>query len=201
MLNNIAVEAEKLLNSYLKNKKRIKHSISLANFMKDCSPKFGLDQDKAFLVGLVHDIGKELSDSDILSLSTSFKNRGIVEINYWDFKINFPFLLHGVASAEILIDKLDIIESDILKAIINHTTGGTDLDELSKLTFICDFCEPKRKYKEAKMVRDILAESNNLNRAYLATYKYILQDLLDRELKICPESIDGYNEAHISKIY
>ncbi|HOV15187.1 MAG TPA: hypothetical protein PK771_12940, partial [Spirochaetota bacterium] len=153
------------------------------------------NESKAYISGLIHDIGKELSDNEILDFSESFRKRNIVDIKYWDFKITIPFLLHGVASAEIMVRDLKINDIDLLSAAISHTTGGTNLDKLSKFTYIADFCEPTRKHKEAKIIERLITKKYDFDRAYFMTYRFVLSDLTKRMVKICPESVDGYNEA------
>ena len=189
------INFEDAFNKYVKNKKRKKHCISTANFMKKYANYFGINEEKAYISGLVHDIGKELSDEKILELTLSFQKRDLIEIKFFDFKKRYPFLLHGVASAEIMISELDITDISLLSAAIFHTTGGTNLDKLSKFTFLADFCEPTRAFNEAKIVEKIITKKYDFEKAYFFTYQYILIDLAKRMVEICPDSIEGYNEA------
>ena len=189
------INFEEAFNKYVKNKKRKKHCISTANFMKKYANYFGINEEKAYISGLVHDIGKELSDEKIIELTLSFQKRELIEIKFFDFKKRFPFLLHGVASAEIMIGELDITDISLLSAAIFHTTGGINLDKLSKFTFLSDFCEPTRAFNEAKIVERVITKKFNFDKAYFLTYQYILIDLAKRMVEICPDSIEGYNEA------
>jgi predicted HD superfamily hydrolase involved in NAD metabolism len=185
----------KILKKYLNDEKRINHSISTANFMKEHSQKFGIDPEKAYIAGILHDIGKNFQTKEIIQLAQSYQNRKITQIKYFDFKIKHPFLLHGVAGAEIMISELNIVDEELLSSAIHHTTGGVNIPDIAKFTFICDFCEPIREYKESKKVHKILTVKKDFYKSYFLTYFYLIEDLLERKLEICLESIDGYNDA------
>ena len=43
-------------------------------------------------------------------------------------------------------------------------------------------------------IREALREDNGLNKAMLICYKNTIKSLVDRNLKICPDTIDVYNE-------
>lgn len=188
----------KFLSKYISGK-RFRHSISTANFMKQYAKYFNIKKEIAYLAGLLHDIAKELSNKKIISLSNNFKKRNIVKINYFEFKKNYPALLHGVASAEILFTKMNIDDYQILEAACYHTQGGPNISDLSKFTFISDYCEPFRNYVHAIKIRNIITNERKLNKAYYFTYTYLIQGLIKRKKIICPESIDGYNYS--LKIY
>ncbi|OHD11215.1 MAG: hypothetical protein A2Y34_11840 [Spirochaetes bacterium GWC1_27_15] len=186
---------KEIIKNYIKDKKRLKHSISTGLYMQKNAKLFEIDEEKAYIAGLLHDIGKELSKEEIINLALDFEKRNIYEIKHFSFKKRHSFLLHGVASAEIMIRDLGITDTDILIASICHTTGGINLSLLAKYTFLSDFCEPLRDFKEAKIIHKYLVKEKNFNKAYFYTYNYVIRHLLKREVEICVESIDGYNEA------
>lgn len=184
-----------LLQKYIKSPKRIKHCYSTAKHMKKYAHLFGINKKAAFFVGLMHDIGKELTDINIISYTESFIKRNIEPISYLDFKRRYPSLLHGVGSAEIIIRELDIKNRHIISAIMHHTTGGRNLSKLAKYMFMFDYCEPSRKQNGSKKVFKILTGEKDFNKAYFETYHHLLGLLLEREKLICRESVDGYNDA------
>lgn len=184
-----------LLKKYIHNKDRLLHCISTAENMARYSDLFNIDYDTAYFCGLYHDLAKEMSPQEMLELAESFIKRDIVPIAYLDFKRNTPTLLHGVASAELLLREFTDIPKDRIAAICSHTLGGQKLSRLAKYMFMFDFCEPRRRYKEAHKVFNILIKEKDFDKAYLATYAYQIKDLLDKKKNICPESIEGYNEA------
>jgi predicted HD superfamily hydrolase involved in NAD metabolism len=184
-----------ILYHYLKDRKRIKHSISTASFMSNYAKDFGIDEYKAYQAGIFHDIAKEFDSEKMIKYAESFQKRGIEEIKYFDFKKKNSFLLHGFAAAEIIYTDLKIDDIELLAAVAHHTTGGTNLSLLAKYTFICDFCEPERSYAESKKVEKTLIKKRNMPKAYFLTYCYLIESLLERKYEMCLESVDGYNES------
>lgn len=184
-----------LVKKYISNKDRLLHCVSTAENMARYSSLFSIDYDTAYFCGLYHDLAKELSPQEMLELTDSFIKRDIVPIAYLDFKRTTPTLLHGVASAELLIREFGNVPKDRIVAICSHTLGGQKLSRLAKYMFMFDFCEPRRRYKEAHKVFNTLIKEKDFDKAYLATYIYQIKDLLDKKKNICPESIEGYNEA------
>ena len=184
-----------LVKKYVKNKDRLLHCVSTGENMARYSSLFNIDYDTAYFCGLYHDLAKELAADEMLKLTDSFISRNILPIAYLDFKRETPALLHGVASAELLIRELGNIPKDRIAAICTHTLGGQRLSRLAKYMFMFDFCEPRRPYKEAHKVFNILIKGKNFDKAYLTVYIYQITELLNKKKKICPESIEGYNEA------
>lgn len=185
----------RLLKKYLTNKDRILHSISTAENMMKYAPLFNIDKTSAYFCGLYHDIAKEMENEELLLLTHSFLKRKLFPIHYLEFKKRYPSLLHGIGSAEILIRELSISNKDQLSAICSHTLGGNGLSRLSKYTFMFDFCEPLRKYKEAEKIFQILITERDFDKAYLMTYVFQLTSLFSKNKEICLESINGYNDA------
>jgi len=192
-------ELKVVLKKYLIDKKRIIHSISTANFMEKNARIFNIDKNKAYTAGFLHDLAKDLKDDKLINLSESFMKRNIIKINYFDFKKEHPFLLHGVASSELIIRELSIYDKDLLEAVCAHTLGGEKISKLAMFTFISDFCEPRRNYVHAKVVQRMLIKEKKFNKAYFYSYFFLLYNLIRKQKEICPESIEGYNKAH--KLY
>jgi len=185
------------LKNYLSDK-RINHSVSTAKLMQKYADFFKINSEKAYISGILHDTARELPDKEIIKLAKKFIKRKVCKINYMKFKLNHPHLLHGVASAELMISKLKIQDGEILEAACYHTLGGKHLTNLAKLTFISDYCEPLRNNSASRKVLKILIKEKNFNKAYFYTYHFLLKYLLYKNKIICPESIEGYNEAILS---
>ena len=184
-----------VLQKYLTNSKRIAHSVSTGIFMEQYAEIAGADPKAAYFAGTYHDLAKDLPLEEMVRLSQSMKKRDLYPIDYFDYKVQNPSLLHGVAATEILYTEYGISDLSILKAIAHHTTGGAGLDNLAKWTFLADFIEPLRDFKDAVKIRKIITKEHNFPKAMSLAYMSLLQNLLDKHRNICPESLDGYNEA------
>ena len=183
------------LKKYIKNDKRLIHSYSVAEHMKEHAAYFGIDAEEAYTAGIFHDIAKEFSDETLIELSENFIARNIFKINYFPFKKKMPFLLHGTAGAEILLKEYGLENKNILEAIIHHTTGGEKISLLAKYTFIFDYCEPLREDPDSVKIYHLLVKQKCFDEAYFMTYKSMLKYFISKKILICLESINGYNEA------
>ena len=59
-----------------------------------------------------------------------------------------PKVLHGATAAFALGIEFPNIPSDVLKAVINHTTGNVRMSELDMVIYIADALDPSREYEE-----------------------------------------------------
>ena len=56
-----------------------------------------------------------------------------------------PSLLHAKVGGFIAMETYKVEDSDIINAILNHTTGRPEMSVLEKIIFIADYIEPGRK--------------------------------------------------------
>ena len=190
-----SIDPNEILTKYLTNSKRIAHSVSTGLFMEQYADVAAVDPKTAYIAGTYHDLAKDLPLEEMVRLSRSMKERGIYTIDYFDYKVNNPSLLHGVAASELLYTEYGVDDKSILTAIAHHTTGGAGLDNLAKWTFLADFIEPLRDFHDAVKIRKVITKEHNFGKALGLAYTSLLQNLLDKHRNICPESLDGYNES------
>ena len=184
----------KFLRKYL-GEPKLSHCISTANFMNENALIFKIDEEKAYIAGLLHDLAKDLDDNEVIKLSKEFKKKDIITVNYFDFKLAFPILLHGIAACELIVSDLKLMDTEILNAICSHTTSGADISKLAIFTFISDFCEPEREFEHSGIIYNMLINERNFYKAFFKTCYFKIERLVNKHQYICPESIDGYNYA------
>ena len=132
-----------LIDSYLKKKLsplRYRHSVSTAETASMMCEKFGVDKNKGYAAGLIHDIAREFKADALLKYSAGYGGK------ISGFEIKSPVILHGRAGAVIARDKFGIKDSDVLESIAYHTTGRAGMGTLSKIIFIADHIEPARSH-------------------------------------------------------
>ena len=131
------------IDSYLIKKlspERYRHSLSTAETAENICSKFGMDKEKGFFTGLIHDIAREYDDKEIINICS----KGGENINEQELKD--PVLLHGKAGAVLLKEKFNITDEEILNAVRVHTTGSKGMSSIAKVLFIADYIEPGRKH-------------------------------------------------------
>lgn len=189
-------EVEKLLKKIdtdiikLESEKRYKHSLGVMKKAEELAKLYGENINKAKLVGLAHDIGKDLSKEEKLEY---VKNNNI-EIDEIE-KINTG-LLHAKIGADICKKKYGF-SKDMQDAIKYHTVGNKNMDTFSKIIFIADKIEDGRNYKNEKKMEQLEATRKlaniDLNKALLFLIDSSLEFTLQKKELIHPDSIDTRN--------
>ena len=165
---------------------RFEHSLGVADKAKELAEKFGEDSQKAYLAGLIHDCAKCLSKQDTEDILSNH-----IQIEECE-KINRK-THHAPAGVYVAQKEFNVIDKSILDSIRWHTIGRLGMSDFEKIIFIADKIEPRTRPTE--MINFIESElDKGLDYALLACYKLTIKSLVDRELKICINTIDLYNE-------
>ena len=131
---------------------RFRHSEGVAEEAARIGAAEGLGVDKCRLAGMLHDIAREYSDERYAEL---WHRAGIAGKYGQD-----PFdhvLRHGKAAALIASAKFRIKDTDVLDAVMWHTTGRAGLTKLGQVLFVADYTEPGRIGEHFDRVRTVLA--------------------------------------------
>lgn len=142
--------------SYIKTHlppKRFSHSLGTAELCRNLADRFGLDANKAFLAGLLHDIAREFSGK---KLKEEAKRAGI---QFSALEEKNPILLHGKVAAFLVRSQFGIEDADILEAIANHSLGKPGLNPYGKILFVADSIEPSRTFIDERFRSRILSLS------------------------------------------
>lgn len=170
------------------NEKRYIHTLGTADCAKELAKQFKLNQDKAYLAGLLHDCAKCFPNEKLLDII--HKHLDVEECEMLNYKT-----LHAPVSAYIAETEFKITDKEILSAIRWHTLGKLDMTDFEKIVFIADKIEPNTRDEEySAKIRDLLSEENGLNKALLKYYKETIKSLVKRDLKICLLTIKIYNK-------
>lgn len=170
------------------NEKRYIHTLGTADCAKELAKQFGLNEDKAYLAGLLHDCAKCFPNEELLDII--HKHLDVEECEMLNYKT-----LHAPVSAYIAETEFGITDKEILLAIRWHTLGKLDMSDFEKIVFIADKIEPNTRDKEySDKIRELLVQKNGLNKALLKCYKETIKSLVKRDLKICLLTIEIYNK-------
>lgn len=151
---------------------RLKHSISVASLAYDIAVANHLDPNKAYLTGLLHDIGKELPVEE---------RQRYMEEAYGNF-IHFPkWLHHQFVGALIAKDAFGVQDDLILKAIESHATGNGDMSWLAKIIYSADKIEPTRDFDSRPLIEQCLAD---YEKGFIAVLKDNRDFLLEKRKDI-----------------
>ena len=180
-------EIKKWLKQNL-NEERYMHTLGTAQCAKELAKKYSLNEEKAYLAGLLHDCAKCFSNDKLLDII--HKHLDVEECEMLNYKT-----LHAPVSAYIAEKEFNVTDKEILSAIRWHTLGKIDMTDFEKIVFLADKIEPNTREKEySEKILQILNEENGLNKALLICYKETIKSLVKRDLKICILTVDIYNK-------
>lgn len=122
------------------SKRRFQHSLQVAMVAEQMATHYGLDTEKAYITGLLHDYAKGVSGQELMQIARDY---GLIED---EMDLEIPDLLHAPVGAWQLQHELGINDQEILKAVACHTTGALKMSELDKIIYLADMIEPGRDY-------------------------------------------------------
>ena len=127
----------------------------------DLASRHGIDEERAELAILGHDVARAAKKDEILRLADRFG------MSTLDIERRAPVTLHGPVGAELLRHEDGLDDEEILAAVRWHTTGHHSLTPLGLLVFIADKLEP-RKIKSYPYQRELQHIANeSLSQAVL----------------------------------
>ena len=147
-MNQLSVnEIEEKVKEKYRNSNRLEHIIGVARLAKDLAHKFGLNEESAYIAGLLHDYYKYESVIEMLELIDNQE----IELKFKDA----PQIYHAYASSVAAKKFFNINDEEILNAIKYHVFGRVDMTLFEKILVISDFAEDSREYQNCKEVSKV----------------------------------------------
>lgn len=178
-------EYKKIIKSIM-SENRYNHCVNVSKEAVKLAKRYGGDEEKAAVAGILHDITKEMPKEEQLQIML---DSGII---LDDIQKKAPKLWHGISGSVYIKKHFGIEDEDILNAICYHTTGRAGMSLLEKIIFVADFTSEERTYKGVATMRKKSRKS--LEDAMLYGFKFTFSDLSSRELAIHPDELACYNE-------
>lgn len=184
-------EYKKIIKSMM-SENRYNHCVNVSKEAVKLAKRYGGDEEKAAIAGILHDITKEMPKEEQLQIML---DSGII---LDDIQKNAPKLWHGICGSVYINKHLGIDDKDIINAICYHTTGRAGMSLLEKIIFVADFTSEERTYKGVATMRKKSRKS--LEDAMLYGFKFTFSDLSSRELAIHPDELACYNEIVLNNL-
>ena len=159
-------------------KERYEHSVRTASTCAELCRRFGEDEQKGFFAGIAHDICKECSDMELVSLAVK---DGLPVSQIERTKVS---LLHGRAAATLLQEQFGVTDSEIIEAVQHHTFGKAGMCNLAKLLYVADKIEPGREHITEKYLKK--TEGMSLNELVISVLSENISYLQENGKKIAP---------------
>lgn len=186
-IEEIKAELKKILSE-----KRYVHSLGVADEARKLAAKYGVDESRAYLAGLVHDCAKEVPPQDMGGI---LKNKYGVSVDSMS-KLT-PKILHGVLGACEAQSKFGIYDPEILDAVKYHTTGKGNMSMLAKIIYIADYIEPNRDFDGVNELRRLAYK--DIDEAIIKGIDDTIRDLIERGLLLHPDTIHARNDLIIKR--
>ncbi len=165
------------------DKERYLHSLSTAKMCRQLAKHWKIDENQAYLSGLIHDFAKHVNADEAHSL---------VKFSYPELKqTNSTNLLHGPVSAYLFSELIDLSE-DQKNSVFMHTTPTPEISTLGKILFISDKAEVRRTFKDLGEIRKVMWQ--DLNKACVLVFEGVFKSLKSRGIKPEQIQIDTYNK-------
>lgn len=165
-------------------KERFLHSIGVMNMCEELAICYNADVNKAKLIGLMHDMAKELSKEEKLQY---VKENNIAHTS---IELQAYEILHGKIAADICKKQYGF-DDEMCEAIAIHTTGKENMTILEKILFIADKIDKTRKYEGVEEIRKLAFES--LDKAIIKNIDATLIINIKKNNLILEESIKTRN--------
>lgn len=163
---------------------RYRHSLGVMEMAEELAKHYGLDAKKARLIGIAHDIAKEMTWDEINEYVAKYG----IELD--EIEKKNKELIHSKIGADICKRKYGFDEQ-MANAVLYHTTGYPTMDMMAKIVFIADKVEKNRIYPGIEDRRTLAFE--DIDRAIIETINYTAQDCIERNLVIHPNSLNTRN--------
>ncbi len=157
----------------------LEHSLAVAELASRLAKKYGIDENKAYLAGILHDCVKYIG---VEKIKTLIKENNI---EVFEQETQAPKTLHAPVGAYIAEHKFGIKDKNILDAIRFHTIGRCDMTLLEKIIFISDKIEPVTREKDfrAKILPQL---KKSLDNAIFAYFELLIEKLKSENAPITP---------------
>ena len=175
------------IKEILKNKlseKRFHHSLCTMEMCEKMAIHYNENVEDAKFIGLAHDIAKEMPPDKKIR----YANENNISID--DIELECPSLLHAKIGADICKKQFNFSDR-MCNAISLHTTGGENMDMLSKILFICDGIGIDRQWQDTEYVRDLAFK--NLDESILYMLNLTITDCIKEKKPIHPNTILARN--------
>lgn len=176
-------EIKERLKSCL-NEERYVHSIGVMEKAMQLAKEFNCDIDKAQVAGLLHDCAKCMTNEELAKSKDIFEEDEKLSCKTW----------HAPVGAIVAQKEYGVNDDEILSSIRWHTIGKQNMSDFEKIIFLADKIEERTREIEFRQpIENALYKRNNLDDAMLKSFKMTIESLVRRNLPICFQTIDIYN--------
>ena len=170
---------------------RYQHSLGVADTAAALARRFGMNEERARVAGLLHDCGRAYETA---ALPMEARRRGIP---IGKIESAMPLLLHAYVGAYLIYEVYGVNDAAIAQAVWRHTVGGANMTALDKIIYYADMVEPSRTYPEVEHLRE-LTRTASLDEMMLVGLTESIIFVAQKGGLIHPDMITARNELILS---
>lgn len=171
---------------------RFAHSIGVANTAVKLAKKFGVDETKAYVAGLLHDCAREFENDELPAQAERYG----VEIG--EVERAMPLLLHAYIGAKMIREIYGVDDAEIEQAIHRHTVAAENMTALDKIIYFADMIEPNRNYPGVDELR-ALVETKTLDEILLTALSESIIFVVQKNSLVHPDTVAARNFLLLNK--
>lgn len=169
------------------SEKRFIHSMNVADESLKLALLNGVDPDRAYFAGLMHDCCKEIPKEEQLSLALKCK------FPISEVELSAPKTHHGIAGAVYLEEHFGIKDDEILSAVRYHTVARGGMTMLEKIVYMADLISAERSFEDVETIRSVTREDIDLG--MFEALKFSICYSIDHVRAIPASTFEAYNDA------
>ena len=186
-------EMQSLLQSRLKPQ-RYAHSLGVMDTAIILAGRYGVNQERAAVAGLLHDCARQFETKDLLAESEK-RHLYITDIDR-----QLPILMHAPLGTAIAKEDYGVHDTAVLKAIASHTVGGAYMSKLDKIVYLADMIEPHRDFDGVQKLRDMTADKDvELDDVMLKAFDQSIVFIMRKGHTIHPYTVAARNEILLKR--
>lgn len=166
------------------SEKRFYHSVCVMERCIEFAKIYGVDVEKAKLVGIAHDVLKE-TPSEL-----RIKEAENLSVELDEIEKKAVGLIHAKAGAEFCRKEFGFSD-DMCNAIKYHTTGRENMSLLEKITYLGDATGIDRNYEESKIAYEMAKK--DLDKALLYFFRRTIEWNIEENKLLHLDTIKAYN--------
>lgn len=164
---------------------RYHHSLCVAESARELAKKYGADEHKAEVAGILHDSMKESKKSQQLEI---IEKAGLY---LTDLELSNKKFYHQVSGAAFAKAELGIEDKEILDSIRYHTTGRAGMSLMEQIIYLADFISADRDYTDVDIMREKVELSKEEGLLY--STRYTIVSVINKGRVLHPDTVDAYN--------
>jgi predicted HD superfamily hydrolase involved in NAD metabolism len=148
----------------------------------------GLDQSRARLAALGHDLVRHKQDAELLALAQAY------ELQPDAIEAASPILIHGPVAARILSRDFCLSDEEVLAAVAWHTTARAGMSPLEMALFVADKIEPQKLAKDRRLSRVQEFADSDLPAAVLRYLDLYIEEALRKRQLLHHRTLEARNQ-------